>query len=218
LGKRRNPRIQARLQVRIAGSDANGRPLLQMDTTHNVSWQGALLDGIQAELKSGETIAVTYKNNKARFRVVWVGNLGTTQAGKIGIESLDAAKCIWDVAILFPPVPDTYTAPAPKKRRKHRRLSCKLGAELHIEGAKALVRGQITDISEGGCFFAMSTLPNDQSRLKLMFRANNSKVTINGIVVSRRPGFGISIRFTEMTEAVREHLRSFFVVPPGLLR
>lgn len=177
-----------------------------------------MLDGIQAELKPGETIAVTYKNNKARFRVVWVGNPGTTQAGQIGIESLDAAKCIWDVAILSPRVPDTYTAPAPKERRKHRRVPCRLGAELHIEGAEALVRGQITDISEGGCFFAMSTLPNDQSRLKLMFWVNNSKVTIKGIVVSRRPGFGISIRFTEMTEAVREQLRSSCIVPPGLSR
>ena len=49
-------------------------------------------------------------------------------------------------------------------------------------------------------------------------RSLNIKVTIEGIVVSRRPGFGISIRFTEMTEAVREQLRSFCIVPPGLSR
>lgn len=46
-GQRRDPRIQAKLPVRIAGIDANGRPLLQVVTTRDISRQGALLQGIR---------------------------------------------------------------------------------------------------------------------------------------------------------------------------
>jgi hypothetical protein len=105
---RRDPRIQAKLQVRIAGIDANGRQLLQVVTTRDISRHGALLQGIQGTLKPGEIISVTYKNNKARFRVSWTGNPGTNQAGQIGVQTMDPSKCIWDAAILPPPGADTY--------------------------------------------------------------------------------------------------------------
>jgi hypothetical protein len=40
MGKRREPRIQVRLQVRIAETDASGRALLQMVTTRDISRHG----------------------------------------------------------------------------------------------------------------------------------------------------------------------------------
>lgn len=69
MGKRREPRIQVRLEVRIAGTDASGRPLLQMVTTRDISRHGARLEGIEREFKPGEIISLSYKNNKTRFRV-----------------------------------------------------------------------------------------------------------------------------------------------------
>ena len=114
MGKRREPRVQARLQVRIAGIDASGRALLQMVPTRNISRQGALLAGIQGEVKIGETIVITYKNSKARFRVTWVGDAGTERAGQIGVQSVEPEKCIWDTKTLPPMTADMYTAPRPK--------------------------------------------------------------------------------------------------------
>ena len=114
MGKRREPRVQARLQVRIAGIDASGRALLQMVPTRNISRQGALLAGIQGEVKIGETIVITYKNSKARFRVTWVGDAGTERAGQIGVQSVEPEKCIWDTKTLPPMAADMYTAPRPK--------------------------------------------------------------------------------------------------------
>ena len=107
--------MQARLQVRIAGIDASGRALLQIVPTRNISRQGALLAGIQGEVKLGETIAITYKNSKARFLVTWVGEPGTERAGQIGVQSVDAEKCIWDTSTLPPMAADMYTAPPPPK-------------------------------------------------------------------------------------------------------
>ncbi len=188
-----------------------------MVTTRNISRQGALLDGIQGKFKPGEIIAITFKNNKARFRVTWVGDTGTDRAGQIGVQSVDPAKCVWDATTLPPTAADTYTAPPAKERRQHRRVQCKLGAELHIEGAEVPFRGEVTNLSVGGCFVEMSTLPEDKSRLQLIVWVNDSKLAVKGIVVSRRPGFGISIKFTEMTEEVREQLRRFVQFHLGLL-
>jgi hypothetical protein len=111
LGKRREPRVQARLQVRIAGIDVSGRALLEMVPTRNISRQGALLAGIQGKLKLGEIIAITYKNSRARFRVTWVGDAGTDRAGQIGVQSVGPEKCIWDTTTLPPMAADTYGAP-----------------------------------------------------------------------------------------------------------
>jgi PilZ domain len=208
MGKRRDPRIQAKLQVRIAGLDASGRPLLQIVTTQNISRQGALLDGIQGAFKLGEIISVSYKNNKARFRVSWMGDTGTAGACQMGVQSVDPAKCIWDVASLPPTAADTYAAKA-RERRQHRRVPCKLGAELYMQGSEALVRVDVRNLSEGGCFVEMPTLPPDQGQLKITIWANNAKLTMRGVVASRRPGFGISIKFTEMTDEVRQQLRRF---------
>ena len=208
MGTRQDPRVEARLQIRIAGIDVNGRPLLQMVTTRNISRRGALLEGLQGTLKPEETVALTYKNNKARFRVSWVGETGSVRAGQIGVQSVDATKCIWDAALLPPPAPDTYAAPA-RERRKHRRVPCRLGAELYVQGSETLTRVHVTNISLGGCFLEMATLAPDKAHVKLVVWVNDTKLAVQGVVVSRRPGFGVSIRFTEMTEEARGQLQLF---------
>ncbi|HXP16422.1 MAG TPA: PilZ domain-containing protein [Terriglobales bacterium] len=208
MGTRQDPRVEARLQIRIAGIDVNGRPLLQMVTTRNISRRGALLEGLQGTLKPEETVALTYKNNKARFRVSWVGETGSARAGQIGVQSVDATKCIWDAALLPPPAPDTYAAPA-RERRKHRRVPCRLGAELYVQGSETLTRVHVTNISLGGCFLEMATLVPDKAQVKLVVWVNDTKLAVQGVVVSRRPGFGVSIKFTELTEEARGQLQLF---------
>jgi hypothetical protein len=115
LGKRREPRVEAKLHVRIAGIDARGRPILLMVPTRNVSRQGALLEGIQGTLKVGDRVAITYKNIKARFRVTWVGE--AERAGQIGVQSVEIEKCIWDGTALPPTAADMYVAPTAKERK-----------------------------------------------------------------------------------------------------
>ena len=116
MGKRREPRIPAKLQVRIAGTDASGSPILLMVPTRNVSRQGALLDGIQATLKVGEIVAITYKTSKARFRVTWVGN--AERAGQIGVQSVETEKCIWGATAFPPMTADMYISPSPDQEVK----------------------------------------------------------------------------------------------------
>jgi len=42
-----------------------------------------------------------------------------------------------------------------------------------------------------------------------MIWVNDSKLAVKGIVVKRRPGFGILVKFTEMTEEAQKQLRRF---------
>jgi hypothetical protein len=214
MGKRREPRILVKLDVRIAGIDAEGRPLLQGAKTVNISRQGALLEGIQGTFKAGEVVSITHKNNKARFRVAWVGATGTEKSGQIGVQSVDVSKCIWDSAIL-PALADDMYAPKTKERRQHERVPCKLGAELHLQGASAPVRVLLKDISVGGCFVAMPTLPPENGALKVVVWLNDTKLTLQGVMASRRAGFGISIKFTGVTAEVREKLERF--IQPNLM-
>ena len=115
MGKRREPRIQAKLHVRIAGLDVSGRPILLMVPTRNVSRQGALLEGIQSVLKVGEIVAITYKTSRARFRVTWVGDAEST--GQIGVQSIETEKCIWDATALPPMAADMYVARSTQERK-----------------------------------------------------------------------------------------------------
>jgi hypothetical protein len=187
-----------------------------MVTTRNISRHGALLQGVQSTFKPGETISLTYKNAKARFHVSWVGETGTDRAGQIGVKTVDPAKCIWDAALLPPPTADTYAAKA-KERRQHPRIPCSLSAELYAQGTETLMRVHVTNISLGGCFVEMPTLP-EGDRLRIVIWANDTKLGLHGVVASRRPGFGLAIKFTEMTEEVRGHLQRFVrsQVTPGV--
>ena len=76
-----------------------------------------------------------------------------------------------------------------------------------MQGSKALVRAKVRNISEGGCFVEMPTLTPDKARLKIIVWADDNKLAIRGVVASRCPGFGISIKFTTMIEDVRKELQ-----------
>ncbi len=113
LGKRREPRMQAKLLVRISGSDDSGRSILLMAATRNISRQGASLEGIQGGLKVGQIVAITYKTSRARFRITWAGD--GQRAGQIGVQSVETEKCIWDSTVLPPMAADVYVAPPAQK-------------------------------------------------------------------------------------------------------
>jgi hypothetical protein len=84
MGQRREPRKQIQVPVRIFGTDAQGRTFSENVFTIDVSRQGAKLSGVQAEIKVGELIGLTYAQNRSRFSVKWIGRAGTPQQGEMG--------------------------------------------------------------------------------------------------------------------------------------
>ncbi len=97
MDRRRQPRVTAFLSVQIWGLDAHALPFAQLASLRNFSSAGAVIQGIRRRIKPGEILEVQYGQNRAQFRVVWVGRTGTRRDGEIGIEILPAEPCIWDM-------------------------------------------------------------------------------------------------------------------------
>jgi hypothetical protein len=95
MDRRRQPRVFVELPVQIWGMDANSRPFTQPASLRTISGRGATLQAVDAHLKPGDTIDVQYQGNKAQFRIVWLGKVGTEMQGEVGIECLSDLK-LWD--------------------------------------------------------------------------------------------------------------------------
>lgn len=97
MDRRRSPRITTQLPVRIWGIDAHSTPFMQLATLTNISMGGAEVRGIRRQLQPGEILELQYCGEKAQFRVVWAGALGTQREGSIGLQVLPAKLVPWDV-------------------------------------------------------------------------------------------------------------------------
>ncbi len=105
---RKKPRVPKTFRVIVKGTDAKGHAFAQSAYTVDLSEDGARLDGIGFLTSPGQTIEVRRLWHKARFRVVWVGHVGTTESNQAGVV-LESEKNIWRVEL-----PKTATAPAPQ--------------------------------------------------------------------------------------------------------
>jgi hypothetical protein len=95
LGKRRDPRINLALPVRLTGTDIGGRPLDQRVVTVNISRRGALLDGVHGRVGMGDLMSLSRLHRKEQFRVAWVGLDNTPAAGQIGVAAVDPNTSFW---------------------------------------------------------------------------------------------------------------------------
>jgi len=75
----------------------------------------------------------------------------------------------------------------------------------------------VGDISEGGCFVEMMIPIQPGTRLKISIWVKDNKVIAEGVVANTRPGFGVGIRFTEMSAkdaaCLKEFLKSLIQIP-----
>lgn len=93
---RRNPRIPKNIRVIVKGVDRNGHPFVQSSYTVDISKSGARLDGLGYLTGPGETIEVKRPwRGKARFRVIWIGQIGMEESNQIGISALEEDNNIW---------------------------------------------------------------------------------------------------------------------------
>ena len=96
---RKQQRVPKTLRVVVKGWDSRGHPFKQSSYTVDLSQDGARLDGIGFLTSPGQTIEVRRLWRKKRFRVVWIGHVGTTEANQVGIVGLQREKDIWHVEL-----------------------------------------------------------------------------------------------------------------------
>jgi hypothetical protein len=106
---RKKPRVPKTFRVIVKGTDSKGHPFAQSAYTVDLSQDGARLDGVGFLTSPGQTIEVRRLWRKARFRVVWIGHVGTNESNQIGVYRLESEKDIWRVEL-----PETAAATPPQ--------------------------------------------------------------------------------------------------------
>jgi hypothetical protein len=207
MGKRREPRKEIRVPVRIFGTDSGGEIFSEKVFTLNVSQNGLELDGVQARPKVDEIVGVTYGTTKTHFRVKWVGERGTAKAGRMGLLNLSPEKSLWD----FPLPPPSFdgTIRDARDRRTQIRVKCTNSAEVYPAGTTAPMRSRTADLSVGGCFLEMPNPLPKGTQIRMALWVKDFKLWANGEVVTSTPGFGIGVKFIELTEQDKNQLKQY---------
>jgi len=100
---RRSPRAPQALRVFVRGKDRNGNPFSQSSYTMDISEDGARLDGVAYLTSPGEVIEVKRRwHGKARFRVAWIGQVGTSESNQVGICTMESGKLPWRIKFASP--------------------------------------------------------------------------------------------------------------------
>jgi len=107
---RSEPRQNQESPIRIFGMDSEGRTINVSAWTVDVSHHGARIRGLKDWSQPGETIGVRHGMEKARFKIVWIGQDGTPREGQIGLMCIEGGKYIWGVSA--PQVANAAAAPA----------------------------------------------------------------------------------------------------------
>lgn len=129
-----------------------------------------------------------------------------TERGATGLLNLTPEKPLWDF-----PLPqgdlDSFRF-AGNDRRKSPRVKCSISVEIHPPGA-TVIRGNASDLSHGGCFVELPMpLPLD-TKFDLALWLGDIKLKLQGQVASAAPGFGIGVRFLNVSPASQEILSGY---------
>lgn len=207
MGCRRQSRTATQLAVSLCGTDAKGRAYIERVTTHNISRDGALLEGVRGAARAGETVVVRCADSTGRFRVMWekYENDGTK---RLGLMRLTPSNRIEDYDLPENET-DEYKRPRGAARRRNTRYKCEVAAELRLKHIQTPMWVTSVNLGEDGC--AVNTLVSVPAgtELNIAMWLGGEKVWAQGIVVTSLYGLGTGIHFTSMSRQGREHLRSF---------
>jgi PilZ domain len=229
MGRRSEPRISFSCPVTVCGFDLQGRRFAVDTRTRDVSGSGASLEGINHLVQPGKKVQLEFGKKTAWYGVEWVGESGSSRAGRIGVRCLEK-KYIWDI----PPKPrelDTFdpkaplapradresmpsgsTPPGRPERRKYPRRTCRLEAQVCTVDCSENIAGKVTDISLGGCYVEMfSPLPLGCA-IQVAIDLDGEELRATGTVQKSQMGLGMGVSFTGMSPADFERLRKF--IPP----
>ncbi|HKV95468.1 MAG TPA: hypothetical protein VJW20_23175 [Candidatus Angelobacter sp.] len=181
----------------------------QLAHTLDVTEISARLGGLNVLLLPGEIVEIQRGGIKAKFRVYWMGAVGTDLEGQAGVRGLDPAKSIWsihlpgdepDIAI------DTFSVRGkarssrtsvviPSEQEQSVRYPCSAGATLHAPGSNYPVRVQVRNVHLNGLFAeTVVTLPL-KTVVNLELQIEGIAVETAGVVAASMPRVGMEIGF-----------------------
>lgn len=93
--RRHEPRTKLDLALQVWGIDTRGEKFLQEAHARDISLSGALLSGLDLDLRSGDVIGVLYAGKSARYRVVWIRYDETGEKMQVAVHRVDSDACPW---------------------------------------------------------------------------------------------------------------------------
>ena len=200
------PRLTVDLPVRIWGMTAEGRAFSQHARAQNISSDGALLNGVESELKVGDVIGLQCDQIKARCTVVWAMNTGAIKKNQVGIKLLADQECPWKTYL---PLDGATVTISGSNRRRYHRHKISLPIELRDERVKTPIRINATDVSGNGCYIeSMMPLPIG-TVLRVDFYLDSERVNITAVVRTCDPGVGNGIEFTGMPPDGKARMQAY---------
>jgi len=150
--------------------------------SHILSEHGARVTGLQEPLESGEIVILERANNRAKYKVAWMGKPGTPLAGQAGMQMLPKQESIWDVDIAQiqeeyePIVVDENLIPT------HREAMFSPGkARVKVAGSGGQGDGQLIQLSEHECTVLVDREFLRNSALTLFVRGEGFDVRFRGV-------------------------------------
>jgi hypothetical protein len=95
LDRRTEPRTKVDFEVTVWGVDTRGERFLQQAHVRDISLSGALLSGIDKDLRCGDVIGILYLGRKARYRVIWVRYDDVGDKIQAAIHRVAPDQCPW---------------------------------------------------------------------------------------------------------------------------
>jgi hypothetical protein len=223
MSRRREPRVELNFEVKVWGLDRHGKPFMQHAHTLDITRSGARLIGVDC-VKVGEIIGIQNGDQKARFKVVWMGRENTPKAGQIGVHCLEPEKSIFlghsqetgsavsffqtSAAAGFESV--RSVKPAKKDmaaiRRKHPRYPCNGGVEIRQRESGAPVWGNLSDISLTGCYVETVSTQPVGSMLVFHLRTHNLEIKGRAVVKTSHHAVGMGIAFLHLDQEDQHNL------------
>ena len=93
--RRQEFRKRADIAIRISGHDVSGQPFAQTAVASSLSVGGALLSGMERQVRTGDLVWVEYKERKARFRIVWIRDSESGRKTQAAVQKLEHEECPW---------------------------------------------------------------------------------------------------------------------------
>jgi hypothetical protein len=200
------PRLTVDLPVRIWGMSADGRPFSHSARAQNISSEGALIAGVENELKVGDVIGVQCDEKKTRCTVIWVINTGPAKKNQAGVKLVSGQESPWKTYL---PLDGATVSISPSNRRRWHRHKISLPLELRDERINAPTRINATDVSGNGCYIeTMLPLPLG-TVLRVDFWLDSEHINISAVVRTCDPGVGNGIEFTGMSPDGRDRMQSY---------
>ncbi len=110
--------------------------------------------------------------------------------------------------------PDLFTPQDGSDRRRFARLKCYVAVEIHVEGIKEPVWGNLSNVSRGGALVETASAVPPGKALEIGLWVSSGKIWVKGVIISgvvtrSAPSFGVRVKFSEAELSEKEHLREF---------